>query len=90
MDVVESKYHNFQVFCHNILPENKYVMMLQKVPLNLFLQEIKAKNDDKEVEVICNLIFLEAEIDKTKLGEAEIQKFARYVEYFRAVLKSLG
>ncbi len=91
MEVLESKYSNFKAFCKQMQPENEFVKLLQATPLDLFLQTIKAKSDEnKTTEDICAMIFEKANIDKTKLNEADLNKFTRYVTYFNEVIKTLA
>jgi len=83
MDVLESRYVNFKAFCHQLLPENDFVKLLQTTPLELFLQTIKSKNDaHKTVDEIVDIIFEKANIDGAKLDTTDINKFNRYVSYF--------
>ena len=91
MDVLANRYSNFKSFCNQILPDNEFVKVLQSTPLDLFLQTIKSKHDEKKtVDQICELIFEKAKIDKTSLKELDVQKFTRYVTYFHEVLQSLS
>lgn len=91
MDVLNNRYANFKAFCTSILPDNEFVKMLQLTPLEMFMDKIKANHQaNKTVDEIVALTFDMAKIDTTKLNEADIQKFHRYVEYFTEVLKSLA
>lgn len=91
MDRVSMRYDNFKEFCHQILPDNEFVQMLQTTPLPLFIHTIKHHHqDNKSVDEICNIIFDKANIDTTKLKEMDLKKFNRYVNYFSDVLKSLA
>jgi len=83
MEVLESRYSNFKAFCDQILPENDFVKLLQKTPLDVFLQTIKSNNEaNKTADEICDIIFEKATIDKNTLNAADLAKFTRYVTYF--------
>lgn len=91
MDTVSMRYDGFKAFCHQILPDNEFVQMLQTTPLPLFIQTIKIHHEDhKSVDEICNAIFEKANVDTTKLKEVDLKKFNRYVNYFSDVIKSLA
>ena len=90
MDVLQSKYENFQRFCNEIHPKNNFIQVLQTTPLSLFLQTVKSKHDSNQtVDQIVGLICEKAEINPDQFDKPVMDKFKRYIEYFSQVIQTI-
>ena len=90
MDLLQSKYENFQRFCNEILPKNDFIQVLQTTPLPLFLQTIKSKHDaNKTLDEIIAIICEKAEINPDQFEKPVMDKFKRYIEYFSQVIETI-
>lgn len=90
MEVVQTKYKNFQGFCLELLPNNEFVALLQKASLELFLKTIRIKRGQMKTETeIMDAIMAEGNINRAEFTAEQLNKFARYVKYFTEVIDCL-
>ena len=90
MDIIETKYKNFQQFCQTMKPDNEFVKILQTTPLPLFLQTIKSKTDQNlNSDDVCNLVLEKAQIQQSDVQKDIMEKFKRYIEYFLEIVQTI-
>lgn len=70
--------------------QHEFVVMLQTLPLPLFLQTIKQKHDQNQtVDTIFEMILQKCEIDVKDVDQADLDKFKRYIHYFAEVVRAI-
>ena len=88
MDQAEIRYTNFKAFIKEALPEthkdHSFILLLNNIPLSLFLREIKSKANENEKHVLGDLL---KKMDLTfyDIDTTKIDKLFQYIAYFKDI-----
>lgn len=81
MDKITEKYFNMLRLCISIDKTNDWVIWLQTVPLETFLQSVKGKKIT-DVDEVYSLIMDKSQLDPKKMTADNQVKIKKYISYF--------
>jgi len=90
MDTVKVKYENFKKFVTETAPkDNEHVKLLNEVSIGVFLEKIRQFKDRSENDIVQDVLNI-IKMDKSQFNPDDINKFLRYIQYFRSVVIAMN